>query len=111
MSLNFKIFVSCCVLFVSNLAILEAQLVNYEETWQEFLRKEKTANISELVEPEKSQPANYIKYALMYANTYFCGDNIEMADKMIQRIESMGTTVQDKVPGFEERYQKLKIKK
>lgn len=110
MSLNFKIFVSCCVLFVSNLAILEAQLVNYEETWQEFLRKEKTANISELVEPEKSQPANYIKYALMYANTYFCGDNIEMADKMIQRIESMGTTVQDKVPGFEERYQKLKIK-
>ncbi len=110
MSFYCKIFVCSCFVFMANFTAVNAQLVNYEETWQEFLRKEKTANISELVEPEKSQPANYIKYALMYANTYFCGDNIEMADKMIERIESMGMEVQNRVPGFEERYQKLSVK-
>ncbi|BDS13366.1 hypothetical protein [Aureispira anguillae] len=89
-------------------SIVQAQLVNMEETWQEFLSNKKTANISELRKPEKSQPANYIKYSLIYANTYFCGDNIEGADEMMREIESMGKTVWDRVPGFEERYLGLK---
>lgn len=81
-----------------------AQFVNMEETWQEFLSNKKTANISQLPKPEKSQPANYIKYSLIYANTYLCGDNIEEADNMMQEIERMGKEIRDRVPGFEERY-------
>ncbi len=89
---------------------MQAQLVNMEETWQEFLGNQKTSNVSKLVKPEKSQPANYIKYSLMYANSYFCADNLPSADKMMREIESMGTAVQDKVPGFKERYELMKVK-
>jgi hypothetical protein len=97
----------CLVAFVPN--VLSAQqLVNMEETWQEFLSNDKTANISKLKKPDKSQPANYIKYSLIYANTYFCGDNIESADEMLHEIEVIGNEVWDRVPGFEERYLVLK---
>jgi hypothetical protein len=84
------------------------QMVNMEETWQEFLGNQKTSNISKLKKPDKSQPANYIKYSLIYANTYFCGDNIESTDEMIHEIEAMGKEIWDRVPGFEERYLGLK---
>lgn len=100
-----KLFLGLIFLLPS---FLQAQLVNMEETWQEFLSNKKTANISKLVQPEKSQPANYIKYSLIYANTYFCGDNIESADEMMREIELMGKEVWDRVPGFEERYLGLK---
>lgn len=97
----------CLVAFVPNLLSAQ-QLVNMEETWQEFLSNDKTANISKLKKPDKSQPANYIKYSLIYANTYFCGDNIESADEMLHEIEVIGKEVWDRVPGFEERYLVLK---
>ncbi len=96
----------CCFLFIGMLQT-QAQFVNMEETWQEFLANEKTSNISKLPKPEKSQPANYIKYSLIYANTYLCGNNIEDAERMIQEIEAMGKSVRDRVPGFEERYEGL----
>ena len=97
----------CLVALVPNLLSAQ-QLVNMEETWQEFLSNDKTANISKLKKPDKSQPANYIKYSLIYANTYFCGDNIESADEMLHEIEAIGKEVWDRVPGFEERYLGLK---
>ncbi|MDC0230982.1 hypothetical protein OAK19_03380 [Aureispira] len=90
--------------------VLNAQLVNYEETWQEFLRKEKTSNISELTEPDIGHKTNYLKYSLMYANTYFCADNLKSTYEMIDRIELMGEEAQNKIPGFKERYDKFKIK-
>ena len=88
----------------------QAQLVNMEETWQEFLKNKKASNISELVKPEKTQPANYIKYCLIYANKYFCGDNVNSADEMMSEIAAMGKDVWDRVDGFEERYEGLKKK-
>jgi len=87
-----------------------AQLVNMEETWQEFLKNKKTVDISELVKPEKSQPANYIKYSLIYATKYFCADNIESTNEMVSEIEAMGKEIWDRVPGFESRYLELKEK-
>jgi hypothetical protein len=78
----------------------QAQLVNMEETWQEFLSNKKASNISELVKPEKEQAANYVKYCLIYANTYFCGDNMRSADEMMKEIELMGNDVRDKIPGY-----------
>ncbi|MGH1334924.1 MAG: hypothetical protein ACRBFS_02275 [Aureispira sp.] len=100
------LYLSFFLLVGTNMA--HAQFVNMEETWQEFLVNEKTSNISQLPKPEKTQPTNYIKYSLIYANTYLCGDNIDEADKMIQEIEAMGKDIRDRVPGFEERYQGLK---
>jgi len=94
----------CC------LPTAQAQLVNMEETWKEFLTETKTSNISKLVKPEKSQPANYIKYSLMYANSFFCADNLVAAERNMREVESMGTAIQDKVPGFTERYEGLKVK-
>lgn len=94
-------------LLVIGTMVAQAQFVNMEETWQEFLANKKTANISQLPKPEKSQPANYIKYSLIYANTYLCADNIEQADNMMKEIELMGKEIRDRVPGFEERYQGL----
>ena len=91
------------------LGTAEAQLVNMEETWQEFLVNKKTSNVSNLPEPDKNaQPTNYLKYALIYANTYFCGDNINSADEMMASIEAMGSDVWSRIPGFEERYLGLK---
>ncbi|MGH1334925.1 MAG: hypothetical protein ACRBFS_02280 [Aureispira sp.] len=87
-----------------------AQLVNMEQTWQEFLRNQKASNVSELVKPERSQPANYIKYSLMYANTNFCADNIPEADKMMREITTIDDAVQDRIPGFRDRYALMKKK-
>lgn len=109
MNLNNYFSVKLCLVLVFLMpSIMQAQLVNMEETWQEFLGNKKTANISELIKPEKSQPANYIKYCLIYANTYFCSDNINGTDEMVNEIEAMGKTTWDRVPGFEERYLGLK---
>ena len=110
MNLNkyFSAFICCCLFVLVPNLLSAQQLVNMEETWQEFLSNDKTANISKLKKPDKSQPANYIKYSLIYANTYFCGDNIESADDMLQEIERIGKEVWDRVPGFEERYLVLK---
>ena len=48
-------------LFAFVFGSLQAQeLVNYEETWQEFLKKPKTSKISELTKPEKSSPIDYL---------------------------------------------------
>ena len=87
-----------------------AQLINMEETWQEFLRNQKASNVSELPKPEKSQPANYLKYSLMYANTYFCADNIPEADKMMREITTIDPAVQDRIPGFKDRLALMKKK-
>ncbi len=87
-----------------------AQLVNMEETWQEFLGNQKTSNVSELVKPEKSQPANYLKYSLMYANSYFCADDIPEADKMMREITTIDDAVQDRIPGFRDRLALMKKK-
>ncbi|MFK7796004.1 MAG: hypothetical protein AB8E82_01020 [Aureispira sp.] len=86
------------------------QLVNMEETWQEFLRNQKASNVSELVKPERSQPANYLKYSLMYANTYFCADNIPEADKMMREITTIDDAVQDRIPGYRDRLALMKKK-
>ena len=48
----------------------DAQLVNYEETWQEFLRNPLTSAVSKLTKPGKEQVANYLKWCLMYGNSH-----------------------------------------
>ncbi len=69
----------------------EAQLVNYEETWQEFLKNPKTSAISKLTEPGKEQEANYLKYSLMYANSYFCADDLRQSESMLKAMNQRWT--------------------
>lgn len=88
----------------------DAQLVNYEETWQEFLKNPKTSAISKLTEPSKEQVANYLKYCLMYANSYFCADDLTQSEKMLREVASISTDAHSKIPGFAEKYAELKVK-
>jgi len=61
MNLNkyFSAFLCLCFVGLVPKLLFAQQLVNMEETWQEFLGNQKTSNVSKLVKPEKSQPANY----------------------------------------------------
>ena len=85
-----------------------AQLVNYEETWQEFLKNPKTSKISELAKPSKDQDANYLKWCLMNANSFYCADNLMGATPLINEIESFPKELRDNIPSFSPRFGKLK---
>ncbi len=87
-----------------------AQLVNYEETWQEFLKNPKTSAISKLTEPSKEQVANYLKYSLMYANSYFCADDLSQSEKMLSQVAAIDKERQENIPGFVAKYEDLKQK-
>ncbi len=87
----------------------DAQMVNYEETWQEFLKNPKTASVSKLTEPGKEQVANYLKYSLMYANSHFCADEISDADAFIREVAGISEEKHANIPGFIERYKKMKV--
>jgi hypothetical protein len=96
--------------FLIMLPLADAQLVNYEETWQEFLKNPKTSAISKLTKPGKDQPANYVKYCLMYANSYFCADNLQSSEEMLREVAGMGPDIQARIPGFIGKYEDLKLK-
>jgi hypothetical protein len=86
----------------------QAQLVNFDDTWVEFLSNPKTSNISKLTKPNKaSSPEFYLKYCLMYSNTYFCSGDIANAGKMMLEIKGMGKEQYEKIPRFVEKYEKL----
>ena len=89
---------------------VDAQMVNYEETWQEFLKNPKTSAISKLTKPGKEQPANYVKYCLMYANSFFCADDLSPSEEMLREVAGMGPDIQARIPGFIAKYEDLKLK-
>lgn len=105
-----RYFWSLCIALVFLLPAANAQLVNYEETWQEFLKNPKTSAISKLTEPSKEQVANYLKYSLMYANSYFCADDLSQSEKMLRQVASIDKERQENIPGFIAKYEDLKQK-
>ncbi|MCH2043941.1 MAG: hypothetical protein MK212_07330 [Saprospiraceae bacterium] len=91
--------------------VAQAQFVNLEDTWKEFLANAKTSNILDLQEPNKrEQPKDYLKYCLMHMNTNFCAGNLKEAQLMINRIEDMDVALQDQIPNFKEKKEDLKTK-
>ncbi|MFK7810549.1 MAG: hypothetical protein AB8F74_22270 [Saprospiraceae bacterium] len=86
-----------------------AQVANFEETWKEFLAKEKISNISDMTKPPKNQKMDYAKYSLMYTNTYYCAGNISSAQNMMDEINAIGEPIYSKIPGFVEKYDMLDI--
>ncbi len=89
---------------------LQAQVINFENTWQEFLVDEKTSSVSKLPEPEKSAVSDYLKYCLMYANSNFCADEIKEAERFMAEIKAMGKPQYEKIAGFEDRYEGMIVK-
>lgn len=82
------------------------QVVNFENTWQEFLNDAKTSNVTKLPEPDKKSP-DYLKYCLMYANSHFCADELPPAEKFMAEIKTIGAAEYSKIPRFTERYDDL----
>lgn len=108
--MNFRL-AALTLLFVGFLLpTANAQLVNFEETWQEFLKESKTSNISKLPKPSKEEIDNYVKYNLMYGNSRFCEGNIAKAKELMRNIDQTGATVYEAIPGFKARYEDLETK-
>ncbi len=87
----------------------QAQFVNFEETWKEFLANDKTSNISKLTKPPKSDAMDYAKYCLMYTNTNYCSGNVASAQNYMDEINKIGEPVYSKIPGFVNKYDRLDI--
>ena len=88
----------------------QAQFVNFEDTWKEFIDNNKISNISEMTKPSKSQKIDYVRYCLMYANSYFCAGEIASAENMMAEIKNVGATAYNTITGFTAKYEDLDAK-
>lgn len=87
-----------------------AQFVNFEETWKEFLADNKTIDFSELKKPSKEQIIDYAKYTLMYATKHFCAGDIREAEKLIKEIHSFTEKGYSTIDGFKPKFDDLTAK-
>jgi hypothetical protein len=108
--MNLKITIISLFLFIFALPKANAQVVNFEETWLEFLKDNKISNVSKLPQPGKEETDNFAKYCLMYANSRFCEGNYADAKGFMRKIEDTGETAYGAIPGFKERYDDLGLK-
>ncbi|MEM7103389.1 MAG: hypothetical protein AAF502_09690 [Bacteroidota bacterium] len=97
----------CIALFTLS---ANAQFVNFEDTWQEFLKNNKISNTSELVKPNKDQKINYVRYCLIYANSHFCAAEMKEAEEYMKEIEQIGESTYSTITGFSDRYNDLSTK-
>lgn len=88
---------------------VQAQIVNFEETWKEFLKNEKVVNTSELPRPAENS-ADFPKYCLIYANTSFCANEVVEAEEYMEKIRNTGEKVYGAIPGFRKRFVDLELK-
>ena len=95
---------------IGYLPLVQAQFVNFQDTWKEFLSDEKTSNISKLTKPSSKEVIDYSKYCLMYANTYFCGGNIGDSEEQMEEIRNIGANAYNQISGFKERFEDLELK-
>ncbi|MGB0861733.1 MAG: hypothetical protein ACPGXZ_02395 [Saprospiraceae bacterium] len=96
----------CVVLLGGLIMNAQAQVVNFDETWKEFLSNNKVSNISKLPKPAKAS-INYPKYCLMYGTTNFCSNSVTDAENYISEIRNFGEEGYRKIPGFIKRFQDL----
>lgn len=106
---NLQIFL-CIVLAVGAFLpnTFAQELVNFEDTWQKFLRENKTSAVSELVKPQKTNVKDYLKFCLMYATSHFCADDLKEAEGYVKEVKAMGQY--EDIPGYKERYDDLVAK-
>ncbi len=88
---------------------INAQGISFEETWKEFLANNKVTNTSELPHPGNSS-IDYPKYCLIYANTSFCGNDVNKAEDFMSKIREFGEKRYSTIPGFRTRFLDLENK-
>jgi hypothetical protein len=100
-----------CLLFAVGFLLpqTQAQVINFENTWQEFLNDAKTSNVTKLPEPDHKSP-DYLKYCLMYGNSHFCADELSEAERFMAEIKTIGIAEYGKIPRFKDRYDDLIVK-
>lgn len=100
-----------CLLFASSLTLgsAQAQVINFENTWLEFLSESKTSNVTKLPRPPK-ESQEFLKFALMYANSHFCADEMAKATEFMDEIKAIGPAKYNEIPGFKERFLDLDTK-
>ena len=101
--------ITLCFVFIGLSVTSNAQLINFEKTWKAFLENNKTSNISKLPQPAISS-IDFSKYCLMYANSNFCLNKVENAQRFMRKIEEIGADKYKTIPGFAERYEDLGTK-
>ena len=87
---------------------VSAQFVNFEDTWQKFLKEDKVSDISQLTKPSKEDKLDYAKYCLIYATTNYCSGNLKESIHLMSEIDNVGETVYKTIPGYVERLQVMK---
>lgn len=107
---NLRLFLCLMLSTTFLLPVTQAQLVNFEETWQEFLSNNKISNISKLPKPNEQNYIDYAKYSLMYANTFFCADKFQKATDMMTEIDKVGEEKYKVIAGFTAKHEDLKGK-
>ncbi len=110
MIVHFRLFACLFLGFAFFISSSNAQFVNFEETWKEFLVNTKTSNISKLTKPSKENKIDYLKYSLMYATTNFCNSRLGESKGFIRDIESIGLGVYSTIPGYKNRFEDLQAK-
>jgi hypothetical protein len=100
----------CLLMFLGlGLNLSHAQVANFDNTWESFLKDPKTAQINEIDPPLKSDIKNYCKWALMMATSDFCAGDLQEAKKLVKELDAIPSTSYAGIMGFTERYQKLKV--
>lgn len=104
-----------CLLMFMGLLLpsMQAQLTNFEDTWQDFLRNNKVADVNgpwTKTKPGKDNVKDYCKFSLMFANSHFCADELKDAEKHIAEIDGIGPAGYTPIDGFKERLLDLKSK-
>jgi hypothetical protein len=103
-----RYFLLLTIAFTAFTTTVNAQFVNFEETWQKFLKEDKTSNISELPQPSKEDKQDYVKWCLIYATTNYCGGDLKQSKKLVSEIEAVGEPVYKTIPGFVDRFKTMK---
>ncbi|MCH2045664.1 MAG: hypothetical protein MK212_16225 [Saprospiraceae bacterium] len=106
--LRYSLCLMVTVCFLANTA--QAQFVNFETTWKEFLQNTKASDLSNLTKPAKDDTKNYLKYCLMYATDRFCANEVIEAEKLMTEVRSIGATKYDEIPDFAARFTDLTAK-
>ncbi|MFT6359824.1 MAG: hypothetical protein ACJAYJ_004059, partial [Saprospiraceae bacterium] len=90
MTQHLRYFILFTILLSVFTTDLQAQFVNFEDTWQKFLKEDRTSDISTLTQPSKADKQDYAKWCLIYATTNFCGGDLKESKKLVSEIKAVG---------------------
>jgi hypothetical protein len=104
MTQHLRYFILFTILLSVFTTDLQAQFVNFEDTWQKFLKEDRTSDISTLTQPSKADKQDYAKWCLIYATTNFCGGDLKESKKLVSEIKAVGEPIYKTIPGFVDRF-------